>query len=257
MDMSKLTTPVEIDTAIAKQSMIVAQIDSQIERQVRYRDLPRSDYLSRNFNQDELDALLAERGLESSKLESLRAQYTGWPRYYHVINNNGHIHTDMDCTSCYHDTQYNWRVDLSGLTPEQVVEREAYNACSVCMPIAPAEQRQARDYYNKQQREQRAAEREAKKDEKLRKAAERAVKFLAKVNKQVEKSFGSWDVLWAEYSLYGHDGKKSLYDATFDMPSQVGDYLYDEMAARNGDRSSRHNKDPKKIIAEANLKGLI
>jgi hypothetical protein len=150
-----------------------------------------------------------------------------WQRYWHVTNGNGHIHTSQACSSCFPDTRFAWRTDLSGLTDVEVVEREAYNACTVCMPIAPAEQKAARERYNREQREAKAAERQAKKDTKDAKSRERAVKLVDKVEAAIEK-LGGRQVFDTEYSLYGHDGRKSIYDWAFDnCQSTVGDVLYD------------------------------
>lgn len=272
MQTLETSSPVEIDTKLAE--LYFAESKARSERD-RINDSLVQSVIARAkgepcYTPYTVEDLAKAEGTLKSIIEQelpLEAEYERrpWQRYWHVTNKNGHIHRNQSCTSCYPDTQYGWRVDLSGLTDVEVVEREAYNACSVCMPIAPAEQKAAREYYNKQQREQRAAEKQAKKDEKLKKQAERAVKFLAKVEKTVEKTYGGWDKLWAEYSLHGHDGKKSLYGSTFDIPTQVGDYLYDEMKIREhyaagGDKRmepSRHQRDPKAIIAEATERGLI
>lgn len=257
----ELLTPSEVDTEIASFSARLARVEVEIQRQRKYRD--DDGYLRHHYSEAKLDEAEAEANVLRTLIHELDMEYIrrgGWTRYFHVTNTNGHIHESMHCSSCLPTTQYSWRTDLSGLTMEEVVEREAYNACSVCLPIAPAEQRQAREYYNRQQREARAAEKQAKKNEKLAKQAERAVKFLAKVDKAVEKHCGSWEAFRSDYSLYGHDGRKSVYD--LDVPTQVGNYLYDEKeaqeAAERGTRpSSRHMKDPKAIIKEAREKGLL
>lgn len=249
------TTPVEIDTEIARLSFELSKADAII---ARYESADPESYI-RPSTQERYDEAVVTFTRLREEIAPLQAAYTGWPRYYHVQNVGGHIHTSMSCSSCFPDTQFGWRTDLSGLTVEEVVAKEAYNACTVCMPIAPAEQKAAREYFNRQQREAKAAERQAKKDEKLKKAAERAVKFLAKVDKIIAENYGSWDKLFVEYSLYGHDGKKSYYDSSYDLPQQVADYIYDEMAAREHEHGTgfRHNKDPKATIAEAREKGLI
>lgn len=214
-------------------------------------------------DEDEQEAL-NDLAQAKDKAWPLEVEYgrRAWPRYWHVTNANGHIHNSRNCSSCFPDTQYAWRTDLSGLTEQEVVDREAYNACSVCMPIAPAEQKAARGRYNKEQREQRAAEKQAKKDEKLAKQAERAIKFLAKVDKIVEGNYGSWEIIFRDYSLHGHDHRKSLYASTIDLPPTVAHYLYDEMRAheaaeKNEHAPSRYDRDPKEIIAEARERGLI
>ncbi len=254
----RLTEPTEIDALIAEASMELADIRVQIEREKSYRDSD-SSYTRMRFDPATLERLTAQADEAEGILLTLEAKYTGWPRYFHVTNSNGHIHTSTSCSSCNALTQFAWRTDLSGLTEQQVVDREAYNACTVCMPIAPAEQRAAREHYNAQQRAERQSEKTAKANEKLAKAAARAVKFLAKVDAAVEQHCGSWDAFWTEYSTYGHDGRKSVY--RLDVPQQVSDYLMDEKkqqeAAAEGRREARWHKDPKAIIAEAREKGLV
>ena len=266
-------TPVEIDTELAELYFKESKARTFYERLIDTRTKARIAKANDTYGQydpytdEDEEKAFAELRAICEAIQPLEDEYERrlWNRYWHVTNQNGHIHRNQSCTSCYPDTQYFWRTDLSGLTEAEVVEREAYNACSVCMPIAPAEQKAAREYYNKQQREARKAEKEAKANEKLRKQAERAIKFLAKVEKIVDEQFNGWDELWADYSLHGHDGAKSLYASTIDLPAQVGNYLYDEMQAhehRTAGRDermlpSRHAKDPKAIIAEATEKGLI
>jgi hypothetical protein len=174
----------------------------------------------------------------------LEAEYERrpWQRYWHVTNANGHIHTSQSCTSCFYDTQYAWRTDLSGLTDVEVVEREAYNACSVCMPIAPAEQKAARERHNAEQREAKRAERQAKQDAKAAKALDRARKHALKVEKALYQLTGHADPKSAveafrtEWSEYGHDGRKNLYDATIDLPAMVGNTLSAMMNHYSGTR---------------------
>jgi hypothetical protein len=122
------------------------------------------------------------------------------------------------------------------------VEREAHNACSVCMPIAPAEQRAARERYNAEQRDAKARERQAKKDAKAAKALDRARKHALKVEKALYQLTGTADpksaveVFRTEWSEYGHDGRKNLYDATMDMPAMVGNTLSAMMNHYSGTR---------------------
>lgn len=255
-------TPVEIDTKLSEFQQVEAQARIKYNRinaslTMSEADRARDFYRHSPYTTDDLDEAYNALADAIAKILPLEAEYNSrpWNRYYHVNNVNGHIHRNISCTSCYPDTQYLWRTDLSGLTDVEVVEREAYNACSVCMPIAPAEQKEARKRYNAEQREARRLEKEAKKDEKLKKKAERALKFLAKVEAIVEKNYGGWDKLFTEYSAHGHDGRKNLYRSTFDLQTTVGDYLMDEMKERNGER--RWGTDPKAIVKEATDKGLL
>lgn len=226
-------TPVEIDSKLAElyQREGNARLEQiRIERSLREAaERTAAGYAPRS-RFTEQDALAVYRSLEDIIEEQLplEAEYErrSWQRYWHVTNNNGHVHTTTGCSSCFPTTEFAWRIDLSGLAPEQVVVREAHNACSVCMPIAPVEQRAARERFNREQREAKAAERQTKKDAKAEKAAARAVKHVDKVEEAIEK-LGGREVFENEYSLYGHDGRKSIYEWSFDnCATQVSNTLY-------------------------------
>jgi hypothetical protein len=234
-------TPVQIDTKLAELHFQIAKAQAQHDRiQRALRDDRRYTLLTEDDATEAFNALKAV----IEKALPLEAEYERrpWQRYWHVTNANGHIHRHQSCTSCFPDTQYGWRTDLSGLTDVEVVEREAYNACSVCMPIAPAEQRAARERYNAEQREAKRAERQAKKDEKAAKALDRARKHALKVEKALYQLTGHADPKSAveafrtEWSEYGHDGRKNLYDATMDMPAMVGNTLSAMMNHYSGTR---------------------
>lgn len=255
MQAATMTREVAIDTEIAAEQAKLAKILRVIAREERYRDAT-DRYRSHYFDAEVYaEAQEACRKIQAA-VAALVAQYTGWERYYHVTNANGHVHTTMNCATCYAETEFAWRTDLSGLTEAEVVAREAYQACTVCMPIAPAEQKAARERFNAAQRAAKLAERTAKADAKLKGKAERALKLLAKADAEVTKRFGGWDKLFAEYSLNGRDGRLSYYQASYEIPSQVADFIYDEFEERAGNRRL-HAGDPRAAITEARGKGLI
>lgn len=177
-----------------------------------------------------------------------------WRRFFLVTNQNGHIHTSMSCSTCFHDTQYAWLPSYSGMADEKIVGLEAYRCCTICMPIAPAEQKAARVAYTKAQRDAKAAERQAKADEKDRKGRERAVKLADKVEAAIE-TLGGRAAFENDYSLHGHDGCKSLYDASFDMQQTVADILYEIKDRAENGRS--HYDMNKYVKAELTTRGLI
>lgn len=160
----------------------------------------------------EAEEELAELEEEARPLHAEYERRGSWPRYYHVTNSNGHVHTSIYCPSCFYDTQYAWRTDLSGLTEEEVVEREAHWACSVCMPIAPADQKAAFKAYQERKRTEKAQEREAKK-------AEKAARKLAREESLAHKANAALDKYGDDYIKQAwYDGKitDSVYDTLYD-----------------------------------------
>lgn len=62
----------------------------------------------------------------------------GWHRYYLVMNTNGHVHRETNCSTCFPTTRYGWLVNLSGCNEEEMVNEYGETACTVCFPDAPS-----------------------------------------------------------------------------------------------------------------------
>ena len=235
------TTPVEIDTQIASLMAERLRPMQERDRQIRYANA--ENHQRHYFDADALDEAVDKIATLDRAIVLLEERYTGWARYWHVTNANGHVHTSTSCSSCFPDTLFAWRTDLSGLSEAEVVEREAYQACTVCMPIAPAEQKAARERHTREQREAKQAERQTKADEKAAKALDRARKHVIKVEKALceltgePEGFEAIQVFARDWSNYGHDGRKNLYEATMDLPTMVGNTLSAIKARQDGERS--------------------
>jgi hypothetical protein len=63
----------------------------------------------------------------------------GWSRAFLVSNSNGHVHSSMNCSTCFITTQYAWMIDYSGKDEAEIVEAAGCMACTVCFPSAPVE----------------------------------------------------------------------------------------------------------------------
>jgi len=62
-----------------------------------------------------------------------------WTRAFLVINSNGHVHSSMDCSTCFATTRYNWLVQYSNDDESTIVEDAGQDACTICYPSAPAD----------------------------------------------------------------------------------------------------------------------
>jgi hypothetical protein len=82
----------------------------------------------------ELASVREAAGEFEAEWEDLR-----WARFFLVTNNNGHIHSSMNCSTCFPTTQFGWLPALSGLTEKEAVESQGTILCSVCFPSAPVE----------------------------------------------------------------------------------------------------------------------
>ena len=97
----------------------------------------------------------------------------GWTRAYLATSTNGHIHSSTGCSTCRATTTYYWFTDLSGHDEAEIVAKAGSDACTVCYPTAPVNDRKRpRSIFSDDElaaqaaREERAAakaEREAKK----------------------------------------------------------------------------------------------
>ena len=100
-----------------------------------------TDYTVRRA-QDALDTYVAARDAEKVAervFAEADEKYEGWSRFFLVTNSNGHIHRNMNCSTCRPSTVFAWLPDLSGLTEKDAVDEHGTILCSVCFPTAPAE----------------------------------------------------------------------------------------------------------------------
>jgi hypothetical protein len=83
-----------------------------------------------------------------------------WSRFYLVPA--GHIHSSMECHSCYPDTQYAWLPELSGDTEAEAVAAEGEILCTFCFPSAPVAWTEGIGRRTKEERDAKAAEKAAR-----------------------------------------------------------------------------------------------
>jgi hypothetical protein len=118
-----------------------------------------------------------------------------WSRFYLVCNSNGHIHSSVNCSTCYDTTQYAWLTNLSGLTEADAVEAEGEILCTICFPSAPVSWTNGisrRDKEAKAQREAEKAERQRKKAEKSLSLDGEIVKITVSEEEKVKRCHGRW-----------------------------------------------------------------
>lgn len=111
-----------------------------------------------------------------------------WTRAFVVLNNNGHVHSSMACSTCYSTTRFGWLVDLSGQDEAAIVAAIGADACTVCYPTAPVETAGPRTAFSREEK----ADREAQ----ARLAAEKAAKLEAKVAKSLSLDGSTVTVTW-------------------------------------------------------------
>ena len=76
--------------------------------------------------------------IEIGKLNAIYNQ-DPWTRAFLVINSNGHVHSSMDCSTCFATTRYQWLIQYSNDDEKTIVEDAGKDACTICYPSAPAE----------------------------------------------------------------------------------------------------------------------
>lgn len=95
-----------------------------------------------------------------------------WTRAYLVVSSAGHVHSTMNCSTCFPQTRYAWLVEYSNDDEATIVSDAGEDACTVCYPSAPAEvlNRPSRIVTaDKVAKEKARQEREAKKQAKIAK----------------------------------------------------------------------------------------
>lgn len=87
----------------------------------------------------ELDAAATAAADAAAAIVEHEKGYTGWPRFFLVVTSAGHVHRNMECSTCRPTTGFAVLPGLSGATDEQAVALVGPNLCSVCFPLAPVD----------------------------------------------------------------------------------------------------------------------
>jgi len=174
---------VKIDTELADLHNTLWTINSQI---IAYNDYIESTQSSRwmkdadkasniaKYSQ-KIDELVIERTPIANRISELNKIFLSdpWTRAFLVTNINGHVHSSMECSTCFDTTRYTWLIQYSNDDEATIVEDAGMDACTVCYPSAPAESlnRPSRIVTaDKIAKAQAKAERDAKREAKIAKA---------------------------------------------------------------------------------------
>ncbi len=191
--------------------------------------------------------IVAACDIEALPLEVEFDRRGGWTRAYKVLNSNGHVHTSMNCNTCYPTTRFGWLPQVSGLDESEIVDMAGEGACTVCYPSAPCIG--PNTLYTPVEAAERAA-RAAEKDERLAKKIEKSLSLdgsIVEVRWDHETTvWNSWhrtldlrhEKGWKELKTY-RAAELFIVDALsgvgYDHPSQdVIDHVLSLMAAKKG-----------------------
>jgi hypothetical protein len=88
-----------------------------------------------------IEELKKKREPIAIRIKELDAIYNQdpWTRAFLVVNNNGHVHSSLDCSTCFSTTRYQWLIQYSNDDENTIVEDAGQDACTICYPSAPAE----------------------------------------------------------------------------------------------------------------------
>lgn len=159
----------------------------------------------------------------------------GWTRAFIVQNAGGHVHKDMNCSTCFPTTSYGWLPQVSGLTESEIVAKAGSDACTVCYPSAPVETlARARTIFSADEETERAAA-AARKAEKDARAAAKAAKAIAHPDGQPLLDGHGWKVeteVTAQRSLVEILANAQSFG--YDRQPAVEQRLAEALAAKRG-----------------------
>ena len=166
---------VAVDTELADLYNIIWSINNKIA------DLQDSIKFAEKYNKNTnlLVERIAQLETEKKPLVSRRNDLTNiykqdpWTRAFLVINSNGHVHSSMNCNTCFDSTRYTWLVQYSNDDEATIVSDAGETACTVCYPSAPADVLNRPSVIvtaDKIAKAQAKAERDAKREAKIAKA---------------------------------------------------------------------------------------
>jgi hypothetical protein len=159
------------------------------------------EYTAKRYS-DEVAKFQQQMDTADAKIEAVTAEIQPyedeyerrgrWTRAFLVTNGNGHVHKNMNCSTCRPTTRFAWLTEYSDHKEGEIVEDAGERACTVCYPSAPVDVlKRATKIYSKEERKTM--------EEKAAKKAELDAKRAAKNAKKVTDENGNV----IEYRAFG------------------------------------------------------
>lgn len=192
-------TPVEIDTKLAEldyerfgHMIDAANYDKakksmleRMERAAKSAQAYNRRWVESGDAQKEVDTYDRKIAESKAKVEELAAKMSvyddefnrrgGWTRAFFVANAGGHVHSSMNCSTCYPTTRFQWLTSYSGKDENEIVGDAGQRACTVCYSSAPVDLLRRPSKINDPEKEAARKEREEKKAAKDAAAAAKAI----------------------------------------------------------------------------------
>jgi hypothetical protein len=114
----------------------------------------------------------------AAKMDVYDAEFVrrgGWTRAFFVANAGGHVHSSMNCSTCYPTTRFQWLTSYSGKDENEIVSDAGERACTVCYASAPVDLLRRPSKINDPEKEAARKEREEKKAAKDAATAAKAI----------------------------------------------------------------------------------
>lgn len=121
------------------------------------------------------EALQACKDAQKPLQDAYRAR--PWTRAFLVTD--GHVHSSMECSTCFPTTEFSWLTQFSDHNEDEIVKAAGERACTVCYPSAPTlrDFEKASALFTEEEAERNAA-REQRKAEKAARDAKKIEKAL-------------------------------------------------------------------------------
>lgn len=132
---------VATDTEIARLHGIKFDLRMRI---MSYQETVDSRYTDEN-TKARYEAKIEAAWIQIEEVQNLMAPLVAiyklhkWNRAFLVQNNGGHVHSKMECNTCFDTTSFLWLPIYSASTETEIVEAAGEEACTVCYPSAPAD----------------------------------------------------------------------------------------------------------------------
>jgi hypothetical protein len=135
---------VKVDTELSELYDQIWTINSKIQiirEDIKHAAKYNSSEATIKSYSDKVDELLIQRAPLKDRVRELNLIYIAdpWTRAFLVKGSDGHVHSSMECSTCFDTTQFFWLTQYSAHNEDLIVADAGETACTICYPSAPAD----------------------------------------------------------------------------------------------------------------------